>query len=191
MRKYRIAVLVGAVFLLLFIAGEAVAMYWRTFVPPAVIIGISLSIGVLAGFLLVVKAENNRILRATAGVVYGTCIAAAIILTINYVWADKESSHTEQAEITSKHTEKRDVRRRAGKHYISTGQKRTVYYVTLCFPGGKSRDLQVSASKFSSLRVNSCVSVTMAKGRFGWPVYTDLDLNHSTKKRIKRGAESN
>lgn len=182
MSKKSTILIILAVLAVMVLAGITLFFYSHTFVSLRLLLGLAATGGAVgAGIGFYVRHEKKWI-GLLGGFVGGALILACALLTANSVWKDTGSEHEERATVVRKHTEQRSKTRRVGRRYIASGEKYTVYYVTLQFENGQTKDVQVNVKEYSRTRTGSRQKVTMTRGFLGWPIYDRIRKQPEAKK---------
>lgn len=100
-----------------------------------------------------------------ASVVYGSGLA------LNYYLADGSTTRSVEATVTGRHSEERTKYARRGRRAsVSTGTY-TVYYLSLRFDNGETRDFAVSAGEYARTRTGQIQHFTVEKGFLGYDIF--------------------
>ena len=101
----------------------------------------------------------------TASVVYGSGLA------LNYYLADESTAQTVEATVTGRHSEERTKYARRGRRASAPNGTYTVYYKTLRFDNGETRDFAISAGEYARTRPGQIQHFTVEQGFLGFPVF--------------------
>lgn len=88
----------------------------------------------------------------------------------NYVGADRNTFHTEQALVERKYTKTRHRTRRVNRRTTARGEPYKVYFAQLRLADDRVTDLEMSREQYGRLRSGNMVEMTVARGLFGVPV---------------------
>lgn len=100
-----------------------------------------------------------------ASVVYGAGLA------INYYLADGSTTQAVEAIVTGRHSEERTKYARRGRRTSVPDGTYTVYYMTLRFDNGETRDFPISAGEYARTRPGQIQHFTVEKGFLGYGIF--------------------
>ncbi|MBD5307840.1 MAG: DUF2500 domain-containing protein [Bacteroides sp.] len=183
MSKKSTILLILSVLAVMVLAGTTLFFYSHTFVSLKLLLGLAATGGAIGAGIGFYVRQNRKWIGLLTGFGFGGLILACALLTANSVWKDAGSEHEEMATVARKYTERRSKTRRVGRRYVATGEKYTVYYVTLQFENGMTKDVQVNVKEYSRTRTGSCQKVTMTRGFLGWPIYDRVKKQPDEKQK--------
>lgn len=93
-----------------------------------------------------------------------------VFLFGNYAGADRNTDHTERAEVVRKYTKTRHRTRRINRRTTSQGAPYKVYFAELRFSDGRVKNLEMTIGQYNRIRSGNMVEMTVARGLFGVPV---------------------
>lgn len=118
----------------------------------------------------------------------GTVLFA--IMALNYYGADSTSTHTEKATVVNRYVKERQQTRRIRSRVYSTGKKYNVYYMTLRFDDGRTKEMQITASRYNRVRVGRQLSFPVSRGLLGMPVIKgNKTLSDDDSRRRSRSSD--
>lgn len=175
-KNFTVAARVIVVLLVLISAGVGYGFAWRTFVrwwePVAWAVGFGLAFGPFVKRMFVGALALGPRMAMVASVVSVAALCYGGLMTVNYCLSDDSTLHPIDAVVTSKYSEERTKYRRSGRRGRSVPDgKYNVYYLTLTFDNGATRELPVSASIYSATRIGSVRHYDLGKGFFGYPIF--------------------
>lgn len=175
-KKFTVTARVIVVLLVMISAGAGYGFAWRTFVrwwePLAWAVGFGLAFGPLVKRFFVSRLTLGARMALAASVVSVAALCYGVLMTVNYCLSYDSTLHTIDAVVTAKYSEERTKYRRSGRRGRSVPDgKYNVYYLTLTFDNGATRELPVSASVYSGTRIGSIRHYDLAEGFFGYPIF--------------------
>lgn len=182
MSKKSTILIILSVLAVMVLAGTTLFFYSHTFVSLRLLLGLAAVGGTIGAGIGFYVRQKKKWIGLLAGFIGGGLVLTTLLLTANSVWKDAGSEHEEMATVARKHTEQRSKTRRVGRRYIATGEKYTVYYVTLQFENGQTKDVQVNAREYSRTRTGSRQKVMMTQGFLGWPIYDRVSKQPQAKQ---------
>ncbi len=175
MRKIKVIRVVAVVVAIGF-AGWGYSCAWHTFVRWWVPVVLALLIG--GGLCRMLERPASRLLpgwhRAVVlgvAALWGASVVYGAGLAMNYYLADESTARTVEATVTSRHSEERSRYRRLGPRLSVRDGSYKVYYLTLRFDNGETRDVAVSAGEYSRTRKGQIRHFTLERGFLGCDVF--------------------
>lgn len=151
----------------------ALALYGNTIVLPAVPAAAALAVALALWFPMArlwrrIMPQQKTVWQLGAHMVVTTGAVLLAIMALNYYGADRASIHEEIATIESRYVKERQRTRRINRRiYTTSGEKYNVYYMVVRFGDGRTKEMQISASRYRQLRVGSQISLPMSRGLLG------------------------
>ena len=141
---------------------------------PTLIIG-SLFLAALSGLPLfnkwsVITGTKRLPVNIACHLVAATGLFMSLLLGINFWGRNVAETKTERISITNVYSEERHRSRRVGRRYITNGEAYKVYYIDVDLPGGYSKSMQVSPSKFRNYHKGDSVTVKLTPGALGMTI---------------------
>ncbi len=99
----------------------------------------------------------------------GIVLAAAFYIC-NYAFANKTKTHNTQVVVEKKYHKVRHHTRRIGRRHYTQGRPYKVYYMTVRFNNGSTKDLSIPLKRYCRIRQGGTISLPVARGLFGVPV---------------------
>lgn len=167
---------IGAVFLTLGATAAGYAFAWRTFVVWWEPVVIALCLGTALGSFISrrfgkVLEIRNHFLAISASALMMSAVVYGALMTLNYTLADKSTETPIEATVIGRHTEERTKYRRSGRNRVRADGHYNVYYVTVRFDNGATRDFPVSASAYTRTVIGSKRRFSAFDGFLGYRIF--------------------
>ena len=114
--------------------------------------------------------------RATAHAITATSLIVFVILAGNYYIEDASSEHREEVTVQRKFSRKRQQTRRIRGRVYSSGKTYYVYYMTVKFDNGRTKEMQISLKQYNRIRTGTRYHLQIGKGAFGLPIIKSRNI---------------
>ncbi len=114
--------------------------------------------------------------RATAHAITAASLIVFIILAGNYYIEDASSEHREEVTVQQKFSRKRQQTRRIRGRVYSSGKTYYVYYITVKFDNGRTKEMQISLKQYNRIRTGTRYHLQIGKGVFGLPIIKSRNI---------------
>lgn len=92
------------------------------------------------------------------------------IYGINRAFPRESTRHEIEAVVERKYTKTRHNRQRVTRHVYKQGAPYKVYYLCIQLPDGRTKELQVTLTRFNHTRSGSSIPLSMQQGFFGMTI---------------------
>lgn len=173
------AIIAGvAVLLAIGFYGMAIALQHNTFVNGWIPFSIAAVVGTTTGIWgwkmwRRLTGSESVWINFPAHAVFFTGMVLFAIYALNYYCADPATAHEEQAVVARRYTKTRHRTERVGRRGYRQGAPYKVYFIELDFPGGRSKDMELSRSQYVSRHKGDTVTLSLREGLLGLTVIRD------------------
>lgn len=114
--------------------------------------------------------SSHKAIRITAHTVTLICAASFTILAGNYYCASPSTEYMETVKVDAKFRRTHHRTRRINRRVYTQGEPYYVYYITVKFDNGRTKDLQINRKLYNLVSSGSAFRLRMRKGGLGFPV---------------------
>lgn len=154
----------------------SLVLYGNTVVQPAVPAVATMAVALALWFPMTglwrrIMPRQKTMWRLCVHMIALTGAALLAIMALNYYGADRASTHEETVTVESRYIKERQRTRRINRRvYTASGEKYNVYYICVRFGDGRTKEMQVSASRYRQLRVGAQIMLPMSRGLLGMTI---------------------
>lgn len=105
------------------------------------------------------------------------------LYALNYYKSDHDTALACQATVTSKFTGERHRTKRVGRNRYVQGEPYTVYFIKMELPGGRVKELELTAGQYNNIRRGQKIDIEIEKGCLGVPVIKNMSLPKSKARK--------
>lgn len=169
--------------------GNTLTVWWK---PALACVIFSLPAGAfIAGRCKWIAQLTHSSVRAVNFIIASSAsavITLGMFYSINYFCADTTAKHAEKAVVSSKYREKRHRTRRLSRNRSVRGEDYYIYYLSLRFADGLTKDITVPPQQYSKVRTGDSIIYAIQRGLFGVPIIRDrkIHVEHPAYRLRKR-----
>ncbi|MDE6718040.1 MAG: hypothetical protein K2J70_07600 [Muribaculaceae bacterium] len=180
-RVIRILVLIGVAFMLIFSVGAILALAPITMVKLWIPAVVALILAAIAGTVLwrlctrltgISHFAPNYLLSL---IFLAVCLTA-LFFSINACFLTGASPRKERVTVERKYRERHHTTRRTGRHSYVQGPDYYTYHLSVVFPDGTARNLQLPYSVYKDIPQDSSLTLSLRRGILGAEVLQTSDI---------------
>lgn len=171
--------------------GFAMALHRNTLVDwwlPAVVCAVpaALLAALYTRLIMSLAGLSRPWMAACAGFALFFTALLGTAYSLNYFDSDPDSSLQCKATVSAKYTAERHRSKRVGRNRYVQGEPYTVYFIKMDIPGGRVKELEVTAGQYAGLRKGQSIDLQIERGLLGVPVIKNMRLPDKSRDRSQK-----